>query len=448
MNQIATIEQNRQLRYERHEAYQRFEEATDIAERIGYPIDHRVQYEMRGSLVYAEFDKQNRPFRELTDESRREGHKIFTGVNAFEAIRRECEHQEALMVDAFGRGELDGTVLVKISPVPDAVRNGTADIDGYRRDLLRSFVRIYYRTENGVSCRLFSLDKSDRAGMAAVGDLLGISTSERSSEDILGDHVLVDMGENISDEAITGLVEQTKSVYDQVLELQTGEQYHAGSRMLNKNDALSLVLRHGTLLDEHMKGVTDIMSRALDPTTKKALLETQRKRTTAAMDIVEHGGVVGSSNDSAVTEQMSAKDYSGECATGTGLEAVGMSQGEKAKKKEKMVEGKHFDECMNCPNCKSGKGVWVEMWHHKGKKRTDYTCNNSACGATTLPDRRNEIQTESNKSVIASEQNPSSTDKLYVKAYGEYARVRTEISVGGADRVVYDSRTGEVITKL
>lgn len=444
------IEQNRQRDYERYEAHRRFEEATDIAERIGYPIDHTVHYEMRNGLAYGTFDTKDRPFRAQTEQAMREGREKFTGVNKFEAVRREHEHDEALMMDAFGRGELDGTVLVKISPVPDAVRNGTADINGYRRDLLRSFVRVYYREGDGVACRLFSLDQSDRVGMAAVGDLLGITIDERSSEDILADHALINI-DNVSHESIGELVSQAVSIYDRALEMQTGRNFQAGSRVSSKEDALSLVMKNSSLLDEHMRAISDIMGRALDRETKEALLNDRRKRTSAAVDMAVQGIDVSSSNDTAVTEQMAAKDYDGECATGrTMTEAMAMARG-KEKKAEKIEKiGRHFDECMNCPNCKSGKGVWVEVWMHKGKKRTDYTCNNSGCGATTLPKRRAEIKDRSNEKgadTISNSKAPSD-DKLLAMVYGEYARVRTDVSVGGADRVVYDSRTGEIISKL
>jgi hypothetical protein len=434
MQQTATIEQNRRVGYERYEAYQRFEEATDIAERIGYPIDHTVHYEMRDGLAYGVFDKQNRPFRELTDEARREGHKIFTGINRFEAIRREHEHQEALLVDRFGRGELNGTVLVKISPVPDAVRDGTADIDGYRRDLLRSFVRIYYEVEDGVRCRLFSLDMSDRSGLAAVGDLLGITTDGRSSEDILGDHALVDMGENISDESVTELVGHAKFVYDKALKLQTGEQFHAGSRMLNKNDALSLVMRHDSLLDEHMKEISSIMSRALDPDAKKALLETRRKRTAAAMDIVEQGGVVGSSNDSTVTEQMSAKDYGGECATGNAANAVGMAQG--AKKERELKKGTcqaclrkgTVGECSVCLDCEEDDNKGVDLMKVRAKAFAALAARQAQQASRLKP-----------------EKSLSKIDQIKAK-YGRYAEERKgSMRFGYQTRVIVDRRNGRMI---
>lgn len=338
-----TIEQNRvrERRYEQEREYYRFEEATDIAERIGYPIDHMVHYEMRDGLAWSTSDKEPRPFRELTDSARRLGRQTFTGVNEFEAIRREHEHQEALMVDKFGRGDMDGTVLIKISPVPDAVRDGTARIDGYRRDLLRSFVRVYYRTEQGVTCRLFSLDQSDRIGLAAVGDYLGIDTDNRSSEDILSDYALVDI-ENVSHGTIGDLIVQTKSIYDGALELQTGKKFYAGSKFADKDDALSIVQGNGLLLNQHVDEVSKIMNKALDPAERKKLLEERRKRTAAAIDLRRKGVDVASVNDAAVTEQMSRQDYGGECATDT-LTEVGMNQGRSGEKSE--------EKWMTCPFC-------------------------------------------------------------------------------------------------
>lgn len=434
----ATLEQNRQRGHERYEEYRRFEEATDIAERIGYPIDHTVNYLMRGGFAYGEFDSKNRPFHELTNASRHEGHRIFTGVNAFEAVRREHEHQEALLVDQFGRGELEGTVLVKISPVPDAVQNGTADIDGYRRDLLRSFVRIYYRTEHGVACRLFSLDQSDPVGMAAIGDLLGIDIDGRSSEDILSDHSLVNI-ENISDNAIDELVAQTKNVYDNALELQTNERFHAGSRMLNKDNALRVIMRHDSLLTEHMREITKIMQKVRDPGDQKRLLEVRRKRTSAAIDIVERGGVISSSNDSSVSDRMSTNDYGGECATDSLAKTVAMTQG--AEKKRELKKGtclacfKEGDvgECSVCLKCEADDNRGVDLM----KVRTQ------ALKAIAAANRHQQQASE-----MRIEKSSSKTDIIKSK-YGKYAEERKgEVKVGYAPRIIYDRRTGAVLDTL
>lgn len=430
-------EQNRQRDYERYEQYRRFEEATDIAERIGYAIDHTVHYEMRDGLAYGAFDTKDRPFRAQTEQARREGHEKFTGVNKFEAIRREHEHQEALMVDAFGRGELDGTVLVKISMVPDAVRNGTADIDGYRRDLLRSFVRVYYRSGQGVSCRLFSLDQSDRTAMAAVGDFLGIATDGRSSEEVLADHALVNV-DSVSHDTIGELVSQAKVVYDSVLERQTGKQFYAGSRMNDKSDALSLVMDHGALLDEHMRGITDIMSRALDPDLKNTMLENRRKRTAAAMDLEEQGVTVDSSSDAAVTEQMAAKEYGGECAIGSvSANAVGMSQGVKREREWKkgtcrvcFAQGT-VGECFVCLGCEAADNAGKDL---------------NKIHQTALA-RRTQSKAAAAKRSVTTPRSNSKVDVIKAR-FGEYARARNEVTVGGTDRIVYDSRTGETIAKL
>jgi hypothetical protein len=439
--QTTTIEQNRARDYERYEAHRRFEEATDIAERIGYPIDHTVGYEMRDGLAYGEFDTKDRPFHAQTEQSLREGREMFTGVNRFEVTRREHEHQEALMIDKFGRGELDGNVLVKISPVPDAVRDGIATIDGYRRDMLRSFVRIYYRTDKAVECRLFSLDQSDHIGLAAVGDLLGIDTDGRSSEDILGDHALMNMS-SVSSAAIDRLVQNTIDIYDGALEMQTGGKFHAGSRMPNKDDALSMVMRHGSLLDEHMREISGIMTRALSGSAKKELLEQRRIRTTAAIDLVVQGGKVDSSNDAAVSEQISTKEYGGDCPTGYGLNAVGMAQGARKEREFKkgvclacLKPGK-VGECSVCIDCEERDNRGVDLMKVREKAL--------AARAT-----KQAIQRRQQEQVgrAAAEKARSKSDVIKSR-FGEYARVRNEFVVGGMQQVVYDYRTGETIAQF
>ncbi|TXG76050.1 hypothetical protein E6P97_04315, partial [Patescibacteria group bacterium] len=169
---MTTQELVRERAHRNYEENVRFEEMTDIAERLGYPIDTTIRYEMYGGAAYALSDTVHRPFHNQTLLAMQRGRTLFTGDQAFEAERLRLEHEEALQVDAFGRGDLAGDVLVKLSKVPDAVVEGRTSIKGYRRDLMRSFVRLYYRDGGGVVCRLFTLDGNSQKGMFAISGLL------------------------------------------------------------------------------------------------------------------------------------------------------------------------------------------------------------------------------------------------------------------------------------
>ena len=190
-----TIEAIRERDYERFEANRRFEEMTDLAERLGYPIDTTIHYEMREGAAYCQSDTVERPFHSQTLQAMLSGKARFTGDQTFEATRLRLEHDEALLVDAFGRGELDGNVLIKFSKVPDAVVSGETSINGYRRDLLRSFVRVYHRSGTEIECRLFTLDGNSRSGLERVSKLLMIDTL-RASEEVLADHTVLNIEEN------------------------------------------------------------------------------------------------------------------------------------------------------------------------------------------------------------------------------------------------------------
>jgi hypothetical protein len=415
--------------YERYEAHRRFEEATDIAERIGYPIDHTVTYRMRNGMAYGSMDTKDRPFREQTEQARKEGVEKFTGVNAFEAIRRDHEHAEALLVDQFGRGELAGNVLVKVSMIPDAVREGTAQIDGYRRDLLRSFIRIYYRDNEDVKCRLFSLDQTDRVAMAAVGGLLGINIEpERGSEAVLADHAIMDMSA-VDDVSINTLVAHTIDTYDTALYAQAGENYHAGSKIIDKQDALSIVLNQNSLLDEHMRAISQIMAKARGGEAAGGALEHQRRRLAAALDEIRHGGTVGSLADGSVTAREAQGNYGGECATAANTMAMAQGQEWKDGVCRVCLKGARVGECSVCLSCENADNAGRDLnkIHARAKKTREDTIK--PLNVDTKKPRTEQL----------------SKAELIKRKFGAYAEVKMITQIGGAAMTVVDRRSGEQI---
>lgn len=318
-----TIETIRNRGYERYEAARRFEEMTDIAERLGYPIDTTISYEMRDGAAYARSDTQDRPFHNQTLLALQRGQGNFTGDQAFEVERLRLEHEEALMVDAFGRGELDGSVLVKFSKVPDAVVNGETSIKGYRRDLLRSFARIYYKTEQGLDCRLFTLDHNSPAGMRAVGELLGIDTLD-GSERVLADSSVIATSE--PEMLVDELVERAKLVYDDARYRETGERSYAGSQFVDKQNAMNEITNQSFLVDSHMQAIADIVRLGRG----EEYLEQERKNTAAAIKLASQGVRISSNSDGAVSAEVASGNYDRECATGSAANTDnGMNQAAK-----------------------------------------------------------------------------------------------------------------------
>ena len=425
MNTLLRRRERAQHDYERYEAHRRFEEATNIAERVGYPIRHRIAYVMRGGQAYAATDTRERPFRELTAESLEHAQRTFTGVNAFEIQRRELEHAESLLVEQLGRGELPGNVLVKMSPIPDAVREGRADIGGYRRDLLRSYVRIYYKQGDTVQCLLFTLDRSNQSALSAVGHMLGID-ADQGSEAVLADYAVMDMS-HVDDAAIDQLADAVIQCYDDVSFEQTGQQLHAGSLLRDRTDALSMVMSRGVLLDEHMQTINGIVGSTL-PELREPLLEGQRRRMAAAIDELEHGGVVHSLGDAAVTARESQGNYDADCPPGSNAMALGREQ----------------DDCMFvssiCPICGTKNVTTL---------RTRGAIIGITCGCRVEADgrvkhgRRGRFTPSREARVTPKKARIPSKAEVIQKRYGRYAEAQWTTQFGSKALHLIDRRTGE-----
>ena len=334
---MTTQELVRERAHRNYEGNLRFEEMTDIAERLGYPIDTTIHYEMRGGAAYALSDTVSRPFHSQTLLAMQRGTELFTGDQAFEAERLRVEHEEALLVDAFGRGELDGDVLVKFSKVPDAVVQGDTGISGYRRDLLRSFVRLYYRADDGtIACRFFSLDRNSQQGVAAIGDLLGIDTLQQSEQVLAASNVIDTQGMR-PDDYVDELVARVKLVYDDAHCRETGERSYAGSIYVDQRNALQEVVSHAHLVSEHMAVIAEIARQGRG----EAVLEAERQKVAAAIKLASQGHRVDSVGDASVAVAVESGNYGRECATAQ----TGMNQSQEMNTQENIWR---HGECQVC----------------------------------------------------------------------------------------------------
>ncbi len=318
------IAQRRQEAYEQFELNQEFEEKTDIAERLGYAIDITISYRMKDGKAYCVSDTQNRPFSNQTFLALERGRASFTGSQGFEAMRLSHEHDEALMVDEFGAGNLSGNVLMKLSRVPDAVVAGTTDIKGYRRDLLRSFARMYWREGNMVHCRLFTLDQHNPQGIQEVGKLMDINTHQ-SSEDTLGEYSLIDVPDSPR-AFVFGLSESIKKAYDSSILASTGKVTYAGSLWHEQSDAMAAIDGQQHLFRDHMKALRAIRQMGLSHEAEEDLCEIERQRTAAAIKLASRGEIIESSSDSSVSAEVESGDYGRECATSSTENGMNQTQ--------------------------------------------------------------------------------------------------------------------------
>lgn len=425
-----TIDQHRQRDQERFETNRRFEEMTDIAERLGYPIDTTINYELRGGMLYALSDTVDRPFRNQTFLAMQQGKEAFTGDQAFEYDRLRLEHEEALLVESFARGDVEGDVLVKYSKVPDAVVMGETSISGYRRDLLRSFVRVYSRSQAGVKCRLFSLDGNNPMAVAKVGELLSLDTT-RPSEEVLASHSIFSVPEGAAD-FVDELIEYSKQIYDEEHYRVTGERTHAGSRYVDKGNAMQEIARHDSLISQHMAAISDIMNYGRNTSDIEGLLEAERKRTAAAIKLACEGIDIHSTADSAVSAEVVSGNYGRECATATGMNQV----------QQNMENVWRFGECQVC--------------FRKTSVGSCRVCASCAAaderGADLLKLREHNLRKLQVRNTMASvvlkpEVRPGSRAKTDTirRQYGEYARVRRRLVVGDSVNEVYDARQPDLV---
>lgn len=425
------IAEHRAVDYERN---RRFEEMTDLAERIGFPIRTTIHYDLRGGSLYARTDRMSRAFIEQTYQAKAEAPYLFTGDQSFEVTRRSHEHDEAIMVEQLARGELDGNVLIKVSKVPDAVVENRTSIKGYKRKSLRTFVRVYRRDGSSVACTLFSIDSNNHEGLNRLGGLIDMPLTGRSSEDILADARLFDVPE--SEVFVDEFVTRSVSEYDEAIWQTTGKETYAGSPFLDQLDAQSAVESQPGLLREHFEAIAAISGMALNESAKVDLYEIERERTAAAISLAGRGYEIGSTSDSAVSAEVERGDYSRECATAS---ENAMQQGENSellKDWEKVVE--------NCPKCGKDKVNATK----KGEIISgDCGCHLNVCtgeywqdSPTKTPTKLQELVTTAERSIKRERE-----DKRVVRLYGESAIIKTRTVLGGATVQVIDGKTDQLL---
>ncbi len=432
------VETNMQYGYEKFEANRRFQERTDIAERIGYPIRTLIPYELYDGGLYARTDTEYVRFSERTYRAMREAPYLFTGDQAFEVTRRQHEHEEALQVEAFARGELDGNVFVKVSKVPDAIVADETSIKGYKRDTLRTFVRVYSRDGDGdLECRLFSLDYNDQDGLRAVEGILGMDLTSRSSEDILADHMLFQT-DGVPSEFSEKLIDDITHGYDDAIFARTGEVRHAGSLFDNSVDAQRAVDQQTYFMIKHYKAIDAIVGMALNPSAKNDLLGKERERTAAAIALVLGGRRIESISELDISAEVATGKYDGDCALPT---------------ENAMEQGQTGEKEMTCPYC-GFKTVGdpcaavLECNECEALVINSVLISKGIGRAAVLKRKSLQAETQRSRSESTNQTIESSrkiTKEMLVKqAYGRSAVLRTVSRVGGADFVILDNR-GDVL---
>ncbi len=432
---MQTQEQRHYLNYERFEANKRFEEMTDLAERLGYPISLTISYEMKQGSAYCTTDTKERPFHLQTEQAKVDGKFKFTGDQAFEYTRLSHEHDEALMVDQLGRGELEGNILIKYSKIPDAVVSGETDISGYRRDLLRHFVRIYYRTDTGVECKLFTLDSNSKKGAEYAGMILGLDTS-KSSEELLADYRILFVSDDPVD-YVEHLETLTIERYDRGVFEETEKKTYAGSNYNDRYDAMNVIASHSHLVEEHMDAIAHIRGIVSGDHKTENVLESTRQRSAAAIKLASMGQNVGSISDTSVATEASNNEYGRDCATSLGMNQAQQNMENKWTQGECQVcfTKTSVGSCMVCARCSAADDRGVDLLKLRDENIQRINRN-----------KKSVMTAVKEESYSAEKPRVSKTQFVQAK-YGKNVIYKKHKTIGGEDLIVLD-RLGEVIDKI
>lgn len=415
--------------------YYRFEEATDIAERLGYPIDHVItQYIVGGEI----FDNKMVRIADYTAESLAVAPMLFTGDAAFEIERRESEHATVLGNEVLVSGRLNGNAKIKYSPAPRQVLESKSSIKGYRPDLRRDLMSIFYIENDKLQLRIISLDSVNDETRYAVGKYIGIDMSpDRGDREVMDSEVVAYIDKTAVDE----IVEMVKLIHDDKLREQTGNITYAGSRFLNKGDALSIVRSNKDLLDQHMAAWSGIVGSSRGRNQQDPRMEHWRVLTTSAIDLRLKGESIGSISDGGVADNAATGNFDPSCPTGMNsgsnmLDSIGMSQG----KKEFISK--------TCPMC----GDTNVVTRISGSVISGACgCARDICTGETISINRHKNTNEAsrdhdhlraNKVGKVIKSNEIDEQVLLTEDHGEYAELRNILVVGGVKKVIVDRRTG------
>src|SRR5690606_11571769 len=124
----------------------------------------------------------------------------------------------------------EGATLLVISPIPDAALDGSATLDGYRRDLKRTMVRLYRFNGRAVDSITMSLEQSNKPALRFMALQLGLDLpADMQSEQVLKNRLLT----STTKADFADLPNKIRQFYDQDLKRQTGKRFRAGSELLN-----------------------------------------------------------------------------------------------------------------------------------------------------------------------------------------------------------------------
>lgn len=349
---MQTILERQNTQAHEHQRYVEFnnqrmviDELTEASEKLAMVMHNPFEFEMKDDgELYAE-DGSN--LGEVLRKSVLVAEEIVQTNPQFitELIRRRIELQEyddqrrlALGSD----GEPD--VMVVLSPIPDAVIYGGADLGAYDIQRKKTLVRIFQRTEEGIRSTSISLDGTDRQGLQAIARQFGQSiTDDAGSEDILAMR-LWGYASVLHDP-----IKTVRRRYDEQLERQLGGRWYGGRQDGEVMDALSFIVKQNDIVTAHMRRLEQI------PEHDVRARKDARFDFAAALDDRRHGitnagsGVIDLAGAGAVA-RAEGREYKSDCPTG---EAQNQNPNDPTRAQEaaKKLYEKSEVKAMTCPFC-------------------------------------------------------------------------------------------------
>lgn len=325
-------------RQRQYEASLLLDELTDQSERLARPMENGFVYTFGADgKLYSEYgDQLEKVFTDGLDMARAMALRDPDNW-AFELTRRTIELEEIQAVQVLA----DGEKLITFSPVPDLVRAGRTNINGYDRNRKKMLVRIAERQGDEVGIFSFSLDGSDYIAMQAAARSIGAEIPDGlGSEEILSRRFHYGIEHDYSMKDCHDLI---RVAYDLSLERRLGGTWYAGRHEIKQEDALSFIKRQGDLVSQHMEAVKRVMAQAIDAAEKNRLLENLRYDFAAALDDRMHGREVADISSAGESARSEGRTYDGDCPTGTNEQAMALGYNQGANPEMK---------CVICPYCK------------------------------------------------------------------------------------------------
>ena len=417
------------------------EQITEASERLNGAMENVFEYTYRDNDFYF----QGQALRPIFERGIVATEEIVKTMPQFsvELLRRHIElkqlnEQVALAKNVDWQNPL---VLVHLSPTPDAVLNDGIDLNAYDKDRKKIMVRITEPMVDGVKVTSMSLDGNDRIALQAVGDFFGVSIpDDASSEDILAMSFLAEKSQFDGERPAKVL----RKRYDQAMKMQHGGEWYAGRRDSEVITTLQKILRYPDLVEAHVDEVWSL---------KKKLGRNFRFSDEYEQATYNFLAAIGQSYD--VGASVGDLAIAGEAARQQGVEfgksdcpTADIKTAEQALELQGIGQNEQWHygicrvclgagqvgACEVCYSCEAAdnRGISLDLIHARALRRIAAEKRAKEPGLT-------------GEQVHKAKESAGQATKTVKRIFGEFAILKSRITLCDSVTDVVDSTTGEVI---